>query len=79
MITPPALCTAARLRSVLVVMPPTSPCEGGCCLARTVDQQSVVSSDRVGLFMPPSVSRLAVEGVCCGEVPAADGSWSLQL
>ena len=24
-----------------------------------VDQQSVVSSDRVGLFMPPSVSRLA--------------------
>ena len=45
-----------------------------------VDQQSVVSSDRVGLFMPPSVSRLAVEGVCCGEVPAADGSWwSLRL
>ena len=40
-----------------------------------VDQQSVVSSDRVGLFMPPSVSRLDVEGVRCGEVLAADGSW----
>ena len=40
MITSPALCTAARLRSVLVVMPPTSPCEGGCCLARLISRAS---------------------------------------
>ena len=35
---------------------------------------SRASSLQVGLFMPPSVSRLAGEGGCCGEVPAAYGS-----
>ena len=57
--------------SVRVVMRPTSPFEGGCCMARLISR---APSLQIGLSMPTSVSRLAGEGGCCGEVPAAGGS-----